>query len=234
MSLEKKLHGNNILIVCATQKEIEANTITVIRNIEKQYAMHCFLHYTGVGSMISAVTLMQFIKAIQPAFIIQTGIAGCFHAQIPLASSVIISEEILADCGVEENGQWNDVFDMQLLSMQEPPFTGKKLFNPHAKAYNLLQLPLARAVTVNEITTRKERILQYIQLYHADAETMEGAALHYTALLSHIPFIQIRTFSNYVGERNKSKWQLAEAIRNANEVLIQYLHNFAQQKILKS
>lgn len=231
MSLKKKSQGNNILIVCATPKEVEANTIAAIRTIETQYAIRCFIHTTGVSSMVSAVTLMQLIKAIQPAFIIQTGIAGCFHTEIPLASTVIISEEVLADCGVEENGQWNDVFDMQLLSVQEPPFTEKKLMNPHIKTYNFLQLPLARAVTVNEITTRKKRIQQYIQLYHADAETMEGAALHYTALLSNIPFIQIRTFSNYVGERNKNKWQLAQAIRNSNEVLIQYMHNFAQHKI---
>ena len=34
---------------------------------------------------------------------------------------------------------------------------------------------------------------------------MEGAALHYACIMEHIPFIQLRAVSNFVGERDKNK-----------------------------
>jgi futalosine hydrolase len=35
--------------------------------------------------------------------------------------------------------------------------------------------------------------------------------------------MQIRAVSNYVGERDKSKWKMQEAIYNLNETLLAYL-----------
>lgn len=52
---------------------------------------------------------------------------------------------------------------------------------------------------------------------------MEGAALHYTCLLENIPFMQVRAISNYVGERDKSKWKMKEAIRNLNDSIIKII-----------
>ncbi len=48
---------------------------------------------------------------------------------------------------------------------------------------------------------------------------MEGAALHYVCLQEQIPFVQIRSVSNYVGERDKTKWKMKEAIENLNTEL---------------
>jgi futalosine hydrolase len=58
---------------------------------------------------------------------------------------------------------------------------------------------------------------------------MEGAALHYMGRDLNIPFIQIRAVSNYVGERNKAKWKMNEAIYNLNETLLQYLDALYKQ-----
>ena len=49
---------------------------------------------------------------------------------------------------------------------------------------------------------------------------MEGAALHYVCLHEKIPFLQLRTVSNYVGERNKTKWNIADAFENLNLELV--------------
>jgi futalosine hydrolase len=49
---------------------------------------------------------------------------------------------------------------------------------------------------------------------------MEGAALHYVCLQENIPFVQIRSVSNYVGERDKTKWKIQEAIENLNRELL--------------
>ena len=54
---------------------------------------------------------------------------------------------------------------------------------------------------------------------------MEGAALHYVCLMEKIPFIQLRSISNYIGERNKKKWNMQESINNLNEHLIRLIKN---------
>ena len=57
---------------------------------------------------------------------------------------------------------------------------------------------------------------------------MEGAALHYVARESNIPFVQIRAISNYIGERDKSKWEMKSAIDNLNQTLIKYIDHLYQ------
>jgi futalosine hydrolase len=57
---------------------------------------------------------------------------------------------------------------------------------------------------------------------------MEGAALHYVARESNIPFIQIRAISNYIGERDKANWQMKLAIDNLNQTLLNYIDSLYQ------
>jgi futalosine hydrolase len=56
---------------------------------------------------------------------------------------------------------------------------------------------------------------------------MEGAALHYVGLMENIPFIQIRALSNYIGERDKTKWKLHEAVSNLNAELQRLIKNYS-------
>ncbi|MFN2437905.1 MAG: hypothetical protein ABR503_01815, partial [Chitinophagaceae bacterium] len=75
------------------------------------------------------------------------------------------------------------------------------------------------AVTVNEITTDKKRMTYYKNRLDVNIETLEGAALHYVALMENIPFLQLRAISNYIGERDKTRWMLKESITNLSEAL---------------
>ena len=77
--------------------------------------------------------------------------------------------------------------------------------------------------TVNTITTDKNQIQLLSSRYKAVLESMEGASLHYMGRDLTTPFIQIRAVSNYVGERDKSKWKTQEAIYNLNETLLEFL-----------
>ena len=78
-------------------------------------------------------------------------------------------------------------------------------------------------ITVNEVTTRKERIKQLVKKYEPVTESMEGAALHYVCRNTNTNFLQIRTISNYIGERDKSKWLIKEALDNLNSALLKYV-----------
>jgi futalosine hydrolase len=52
---------------------------------------------------------------------------------------------------------------------------------------------------------------------------MEGAALHYCCIKLNQPFIQLRGISNMIGERDRSKWTMQEAIENMNTELIRII-----------
>jgi futalosine hydrolase len=180
-------------------------------------------HQSGVGMLASAVSLTRMILEDKPDLVIQAGIAGCFDMSAPLGKVITVSDEALADMGVEEDGKWKDIFDLKLEKSSYHPFERRKLPNPWLGKYNLLKLPEVSSITINEISTDKERINQLIKKYSPFIESMEGAALHYVCREANTPFIQIRAISNYIGERNKGSWKIKEAIDNLNQCLLKYV-----------
>ena len=179
---------------------------------------------TGIGSMSTTYWLTKSIAKHRPDCMIQAGIGGSFSASYPPGSMVLIKEELTGDLGVEENNEFKDVFDMGLPQIVDP-YTGKNLENNHTQLLQQYNLPLVRSITINEITTRPARIEQLQQKYQPVVESMEGAAFHYVALVEKIPFIQLRTVSNMVGERDKTKWKMKDAIALLNEQLIKMVNS---------
>ncbi len=47
-----------------------------------------------------------------------------------------------------------------------------------------------------------------------------------------IPFLQVRTVSNYVGERDKNNWETEKAILHLNKKLHDVVGNFQNENIL--
>lgn len=213
-----------IIITAATKKEwIQASKqIAAISKVNKTKHQIIF-HQSGVGMLSTAVSLMKIIASEKPNLIIQVGIAGTFDNSQTLAKVFVIKQESIGDLGVVEKGQWKDIFDLELQKNNTPPFVKKILPNPWLKQYNNLKLPAVVAVTVNEITSQKIRKEQIIQHYNPTLESMEGAALHYVCRTMEIPFLQLRATSNYIGERNKTKWLLKESIEILNETLVQLI-----------
>ena len=180
-------------------------------------------HESGIGLLASSVSLMKMFVQETPSLIIQVGIAGCYDKKLPLGKVFAVKDDFAGDIGVMENKVWKDLFDLKLDKPNDAPYEKKSLPNPWLSQYNLLKLPTKKGVTVNTISTDKNKIDLYSGRYKATLESMEGAALHYMGRDLNIPFIQIRAVSSYVGERNKAKWNMQEAIYNLNETLLQYL-----------
>jgi futalosine hydrolase len=58
---------------------------------------------------------------------------------------------------------------------------------------------------------------------------MEGGGLHYVCLQEKIPFLQLRSISNDIGERDKTKWDIRTAIANLNARLIDLFDKLAKE-----
>jgi len=206
-----------ILVTAATSFEIQS-AINAFANSNVQFQV------TGIGMLATAVSLTKLVLLEQPDIVIQAGIAGTFATHLPLGKVLAINTETIGDFGVQENANWLDVFDLKLVDANSVPFTNKQIPNPYLAQLNTLSLEEAPAITVNEISTNEKRISQLLAKYNPTIESMEGAALHYVCNSFQVPFIQLRSISNYIGERDKAKWQMQQAITNLNETLIVMLH----------
>lgn len=211
----------NCLVVSATVLEIKP-FIQHCRTTNKLDFIDLQLDFlvTGVGSINATYALMKHLQVKKPDIVIMAGIAGAFDKSLKLGDVVAVKQEALGDLGVQEKDGYKDVFDLKLLAPNEYPFKKKKLVNPFSVLIGRTKLPLVGSVTVNQITSTKKTAALYETKYKAKIENMEGAALHLVCMKENIPFVQIRSISNYVGERNKQKWKLKEAVQNLNKELI--------------
>jgi futalosine hydrolase len=201
-----------ILVVSATELEIKP-AISFFTKNKIDFLI------TGIGGVATSHSLNNYCTKNKPGIIIQAGIGGCF-TENKLGEVFVIKEEIFADLGVWEDKEFKTIFDLQLENKNKFPFKKGMLLNSNKKLFGLTPCKKVRGISVNEITTDKKRISWYKQNFSPFVESMEGAAFHYVCLQQKIPFLQLRAISNYVGERNKLKWKMKEAIHNLNEELI--------------
>lgn len=200
-----------LLLCAATEFEIEPT----IHFIKEEKIKNVEVVITGVGMMATAYTLIKNIVKTKPDFILQAGVAGSLNKNFPLTKIVLVENENIGDLGVEENGNFTTLFDLHLLEKNVFPWKDGRLPN-HIDVLKQPGLHIVDGVTVNEISTSIERINYYKNQLNASVESMEGAALHFVALQEKIPFLQMRSLSNFAGERDKSKWMMKEAIANLN------------------
>jgi futalosine hydrolase len=182
---------------------------------------------TGVGAVATSYCLANYLASTKPAIVMQAGIAGSFHHHRE-GETVAVRQDCFADMGAWENEQFRDIFDLGLVEKNRPPFTDRFLLNPYEKLLSIAGLKQVSSITVNEITTDSRRIGWYQQNRSPVVESMEGAAFHYVCLLEKIPFLQVRSISNLVGERDKTKWHMTKAVNNLNENLISLLNKLGQ------
>jgi futalosine hydrolase len=214
-----------ILLCAATTAEIEPT----LQFIEQQKIMDKVeILLTGVGLMAATYHITKSATFSKPHIMIQAGVAGCFDESIPLGTTAVVLRESIGDLGVLQNSTFTSAFDLGLMKPYEHPWTSGKLENPHTELVKEPGFVLADSVTVNEVSTNADRISYYKNGLGATCETMEGAALHFVGLMENIPFLQLRSFCNYVGERDKEAWKMRLAIENVNAVLQTVLLNHLQ------
>ena len=209
----------NYLIVAATPIEITPFLgyfkSSNIKNID--------VLITGIGLTATTYSLMRQLRLKKPDLVIQAGVGGCFDTSIPLGQVVVIKQEAIADQSVIELNHLKTLFDLKLVPQDQYPFKKGWLINNN-EVLKKTSLRKVKGISVNEITTSKQKVKFYNETFNPVVESMEGAALHYVCLMEKIPFIQLRAISNYITERNKKKWNMKESITNLNKEIIKLLN----------
>jgi futalosine hydrolase len=192
-----------ILLAAATNFEIQP-FISTNNNID--------VLITGVGVPATIYNLQKKLQEKRYDVVIQAGIAGTFLNDSALGKTFLVKQDTFGDIGIEEKGNFSTIFKLGFASENDLPFENGWLINKHL----LLSSESVTAVTVNKVSDSEIQKQQLIKTYNPAVESMEGAALHYVCLQENLSFLQLRSISNHVGERDKSKWKIKDAISSLN------------------
>lgn len=182
---------------------------------------------TGPGIPSTMYHLQKRMQQIDYEFILQAGIAGTFTEDIDLGQVVLVKQDTFGDLGMEDKENFTSIFDSGLCNKDEFPFKNGWLVNTN-KIFEQPDLTDVKAISVNKVSESLLQKQQLIKRFDPGIESMEGAALHYVCLQENIPFLQLRSISNYVGERDKEKWKTKEAINNLNTELTKLISRLVQ------
>lgn len=178
---------------------------------------------TDVGSAPTAYALGKALAAFPTDFAVQAGIAGCFDPSIALGEVCRVRRDRFADLGAEDQDRLLDLFELGLRDPDTPPFRSGALPAPEPPFPLIDALRAVDAVTVNTVTGREPSLRRLTEKYGPTLESMEGAAFHYVCLQESITFAQIRSISNYVTVRDKSRWNIPLAVERLNGFLIRWI-----------
>jgi futalosine hydrolase len=206
----------NVLVVSATEFEIEP--LVHENNIAD-------VLITGIGIPATIFHLTKKLSQKNYDLVIQAGIAGTFSPDLKKGTVLLVDKDAFGDLGIYEKGNFKTLFDSGFINENEFPFSNGWLVNRHEYLTNS-SLSLVTGITVNKITDDGNQIKILSEKFNPDIESMEGAALHYVCLQQNINFLQLRSISNIVGERDKQKWGMKEAITNLNIELKKIIQHF--------
>lgn len=209
----------NWLLLSATAKEIFP-FLEWMRS-RRSHAISVDILISGIGLTTTTYHLTRQLRLKNYDGVIQAGVAGSFNKKILPGDVVTVRQDTIADESVEELKTLKTLFDLKLVPQNKFPYKKGWLVNPHSNLLKQTGLTTVKAISVNQISTDKKIITWYRNKFDPAIESMEGAALHYVCLMEQIPFLQLRSISNFIGERNKKNWNLEESITNLNKKLIE-------------
>jgi futalosine hydrolase len=184
---------------------------------------------SGIGMVAKAYQLGKQLQKEKYDLALNIGIAGSFKNEIPIGSVVNVVQDQFSEMGAEDGDRFIGITEMNFKEFDTHPYTKGILINDTDFAdFGLDELTKVKGITSNTIHGCQKSISDIITKFNPDIETMGGAAFLFACMSEEIPHAQIRSISNYVEVRDRSKWKVEQAIEQlTNEVLkiLEYLSN---------
>lgn len=179
---------------------------------------------TGVGMVATAAWCSQALAEARYDLALNFGICGSFDRAFELGTAVHVRSDRIAELGAEDGEAFVTVQELQLVGVDEFPFTGGQLVNP-APPDNpaLCRLPAVEAITVNTVHGNPRSIADVARRFKPQVESMEGAAFMYACMIQGIVHAQVRAVSNSVEKRDRSAWKVSDAISSLEHTALSIL-----------
>lgn len=197
-----------ILILTAVAAERDA----VLRGLHNDPTFDVLT--VGVGPIAAAVNTAKVLATTEEyRLVISAGIGGGFSGRAEVGSLVVANQIVAADLGVETPEGFSALDELGFGStrIQVDP----SLVNRIGWALQEAKLPvnIGPVLTVSTATGTAERTAELAaRVQGATAEAMEGYGIALAAHEHGIPVIEIRAISNRVGPRDRTAWQIKEAL----------------------
>lgn len=180
---------------------------------------------TGPGVFNAAHAVTAYLEKNAPALMLMTGFAGIFRqTQGHIGDIAIATQERYIHTGVQADGLVNDPLPFDLIDAH--PLTRKGIYPFEQDRVDQISRNLSGSalsntahifkgpfITVSTITAPVETADRIYSAFSPVMEAMEGAACAHIAALYEVPMIEVRAASNYVGERDKTKWDMKLAAK---------------------
>jgi len=177
---------------------------------------------TGAGTVNTVQSLTAAIENARPSLIIQTGCAGAFRESgLNVGDIGIATKEIDVQLGIEAGNDSLPLNELPFLIIKSGNINIKNRYPFDIKLVNQASETLAKVfegksvqivkgsfVTVSTITATDSRAKDIYKHYSPCMEGMEGAGAAHLAIHYGIPFLEIRSASNFVGKRERESWNL--------------------------
>jgi futalosine hydrolase len=202
---------HSVLIVAATEAEVAA-----LRPGLRDSAR---LIVTGVGMVATAARCARELARGRFDVALNLGLCGSFDPSLRPGDVVHVVRDRIAELGAED--------DEAFLTMAEIGLPADAVFvNPHPPANAALRgIREADGITVNTVHGCDRSIAAVVARFQPQVESMEGAGFMCACLDAGVPFAQIRAVSNVVERRNRSGWQIHEAIAALTDTALRVLEH---------
>lgn len=219
-----------ILVVCATELELHP-LLERIDAADKQWLSLV----TGVGVVETTLALTSFLLEQGARFdaVFNFGVAGAYLAAsgdgAELLDICVAEQELFADFGIC-HGDHYEALPSHLACKSSYSLDALLL----ERCLGILQeknIPCKRGrfLTVAGVSATTERGKMLNRQYEALCENMEGAAVARVCEEFSIPLLEMRCISNFVEDRNLSRWKLNEACCRAADVAAGILQELNRQ-----
>ncbi|MDW3649235.1 MAG: futalosine hydrolase [Bacteroidia bacterium] len=175
--------------------------------------------HTGIGMVNTAFHLGKYFSQEKPDLAINLGIAGSFSRDFALGEVVEVVRDQFSELGAEDG---EDFLDLKAMGFPLFEKGGKKYYNSLSNPHNSsLGLKKVSGITINTVHGNEQSIKKLLKRYEVVVESMEGAAFFQACLQEEVKFYAIRSISNYVERRDRSKWNIPLALSTVQNLLFQ-------------
>jgi futalosine hydrolase len=221
-----------LILACATERECHSALSRLApkppsANMRLQVAGRDLLAcVVGIGPVAAALSMGALLERFpETTGILNLGICGSFDPlRNPLGTPCVASAEIWPEYGVHHVEQKEEVFAHQMFPDLSLSPVNRVELDPVAAA-SVMQLvlpaawPCGPSLTVAGVSGDSRRAEMLQTRHNAATENMEGFSLALAAHRWGIPFLEIRTVSNPVGERDKRLWNFRQALAALQNIL---------------
>lgn len=212
-----------ILVTAATELEMKPfleKRVNLVEGLNCQNGIE--LLTTGVGPVATALAIAKRLSERTNLVncVVNFGIAGAYmqpekQMQLELLDICLAEREVFGDLGVCLNGEI-EYLDGDLtgplvhtLSRQLLERASEKLETEGVQAY------VGNFITVNSASGSRKRGDFLQKTWQGLCENMEGASIAKACGEIKIPFLEVRSISNFVEDRDPATWKLKEACQKA-------------------